>query len=106
MAAPREEIGCCIADFMAYYHPATTQKIVAVGQSDKFPAGLKTLILELTALVTAHDEKIWEVDLAGITAETLVDVLLMAWVFMRLQAICPMSISVPPALIKTDRLVK
>lgn len=73
MAAPREEIGCCIADSMAY-HPATTQKIVAIGQSDKFPAGLKTLILELTA----HDEKIWEVDLAGIAAETLVDVLLMA----------------------------
>ena len=44
MAAPREEIGCCIADSMAY-HPATTQKIVAIGQSDMFPAGLKTLIL-------------------------------------------------------------
>ncbi|SFM49144.1 SMP-30/gluconolactonase/LRE family protein [Nitrosomonas communis] len=91
MAAPREEIGCCIAGSIAF-NPAIAQKIVAVDQSEKFPTGLETLPLELpayddavflddgiTALVTAHDGKIWKVDLAGIVAEPLVDVPLMAW---------------------------
>ncbi len=91
MAAPREEIRCCIADSIAY-HPSTAQNIVAVDQSEKFPAGFETLPLELpayddaiflddgvTALVTAHDGKIWKIDLARNIAETLVDVPLMAW---------------------------
>ncbi|SDW12859.1 hypothetical protein [Nitrosomonas communis] len=50
MAAPREEICCCIADSMAY-HPATAQKIVVVDQSEKFPAGLETFLLELAAMM-------------------------------------------------------
>jgi hypothetical protein len=32
------------------YPSATAQKIVAVDQSEKFPAGLETLILELAGI--------------------------------------------------------
>lgn len=91
ISAPREEIRCCIAGTIAF-NPSIAQNIDAVDQSEKFSASLETLPLELpayddaifldngvTALVTAHDGKIWKIDLVNKAAEPLVDVPLMAW---------------------------
>jgi hypothetical protein len=90
-AAPREEIRCCVAGSITF-DPATVRATGAVDQSEAFIAGLETLPVDIpayddaifldegaTMLVTAHDGKIWKVDLAGNTAEPLVNVPLMAW---------------------------
>ena len=90
-AAPREEIRCCIADSITF-DPATVAATDAVDRSDEFAAGLEVLPLSLppyddaifidggtSALVTAHDGKIWRVDITANTAEPVADVPLMAW---------------------------
>lgn len=91
MAAPREEIRCCIADSVVF-DPSTVRETDAVDRSDEFAAGLEVLPLEFPAyddvillenetivLVTAHDGEIWRINLADKTAEPLVNVPLMAW---------------------------
>ncbi|SER54749.1 SMP-30/Gluconolaconase/LRE-like region-containing protein [Nitrosomonas sp. Nm51] len=90
-AAPRNEIGCCIADSVTF-DAATTELTDAVDQSSAFAAGIEEIVLDLpayddavflddgkTIYVTAHDGKIWRVDLAAHIAEPLVDAPLMAW---------------------------
>ena len=92
-AAPRDEIRCCIADSITF-DPATIEATDAVDQSDKFAEKLEVFSSKLlpyddavffdkgaTALVTAHDGKIWRVSIATntITAEPVADVPLMAW---------------------------
>lgn len=91
MAAPRAEIRCCVAGSMAF-DPSTVRDNDAVEESEGFAAGLETLPVALpayddaaflhggaSALVTAHDGKIWKVDLTAGSAEPFVDVPLMAW---------------------------
>lgn len=90
-AAPREEIDCCIADSIAF-DAATVRRTNAVDQSSVFAEKVEILALDLpayddaaflnngkTAYVTAHDGKIWHIDLAANTAAPLADVPLMAW---------------------------
>lgn len=90
-AAPREEIRCCIAESIAF-DPTTARLTGAVDRSAEFAAGLEALALDLPAyddavffdngakaLVTAHDGRIWMVDIASKTAEPFSDVPLMAW---------------------------
>ncbi len=90
-AAPRDEIRCCIADSIAF-DPATVRDTDVVDRSRDFAQALEVLTLNLppyddavfldggaTALVSAHDGKIWRVDIAANTAEPVVDVPLMAW---------------------------
>lgn len=91
VAAPREEIRCCIADSIVF-DPAVVQATDVVDQSEKFAAGLDVLPLGLPAyddavffedgkkaLVTGHDGKIWEADFTANVAQPFVDVPLMAW---------------------------
>ncbi len=90
-AAPRDEIRCCVADSMVF-DPATEEAINAVDRTAEFAAGLEVLSSNLppyddavfldggaTALVTAHDGRIWAVNVAENTAEPIADVPLMAW---------------------------
>lgn len=90
-AAPREEIRCCVAGAIVF-DPSTVRDTNAVDRSAEFAAGLEVLPSNLpayddavfldsgaTALVTAHDGKIWRVDIAANTAEPIADVPLMAW---------------------------
>lgn len=91
IAAPREEIRCCVAGSITI-NPATAQEMDAVDRSDDFASSLESISLELpayddavflregnVALVTAHDGKIWRVNLADNTAVPLADAPLMAW---------------------------
>jgi hypothetical protein len=90
-AAPRDEIRCCIADSIAF-DPNTIRDTDAVDRSGEFAERLEVLPSNLppyddavfldggaTALVTAHDGKIWMVDIAANSAEPVADVPLMAW---------------------------
>ena len=90
-AAPREEIRCCIAESIAF-DPTTITETDAVDRSTAFAVGLEVLPIALppyddaifldggtTALVTAHDGRIWRMDISAKTAKPLVDVPLMAW---------------------------
>ena len=69
IAAPREEIRCCVAGSITI-NPATAQEMDAVDRSDDFASSLESISLELpayddavflregnVALVTAHDGK-------------------------------------------------
>ncbi len=84
-AAPRPEIGCCIAESIAF-DPATEAAIAAVDHSADFAAGLEYFPSELphyddavfledgtTALVAAAGGKIWKVDLTTHAVEPFVD---------------------------------
>lgn len=90
-AAPRSEIGCCIADSIVI-DPATAEATAAVDRSNEFAASLESFDLDnpayddaifpdggSTALVTGHDGRIWRVDVAADIAEPVADVPLMAW---------------------------
>lgn len=90
-AAPRAEIRCCVAGSIQI-DPATEQATAAVDRSADFAAGLESFASDLpayddaafldggaTALVTAHDGKVWTLDPATLSAQPLVDVPLMAW---------------------------
>jgi hypothetical protein len=90
-AAPREEIRCCLAEPIVF-DPATVHLTDAVDRSEEFAAGLEVLPSNLPAyddavfldggakaLVTGHDGKIWQVDIAANTAEPFAEVPLMAW---------------------------
>jgi sugar lactone lactonase YvrE len=90
-AAPRDEIGCCVAEAIVI-DSTTGQATDAVDRSDEFAASLEVFPLDLpayddavfldegrTALATAHDGRIWRLDVAAMTAEPIADVPLMAW---------------------------
>ncbi|MDJ0608867.1 MAG: SMP-30/gluconolactonase/LRE family protein [Kiloniellales bacterium] len=90
-AAPRGEIGCCVADSIVI-DSATSEATAAVDRSADFAASLESFPSELpayddaifpgggtTALVTGHDGRIWRVDVAAAIAEPVADVPLMAW---------------------------
>jgi hypothetical protein len=89
-AAPRPEIGCCIAESVVF-DPATEKAIAAVDRSadfareiEHFPSDLPhmddAVILDggASALVTATDGRIWKVDLTTHAAEPFVDAPLLA----------------------------
>ena len=91
LAAPRPEIGCCIADSIGF-DGQTEAAVAAVDQSAAFAEARQLLPIELppyddavfqdggdTALVTGHDGHIWRLDLAGGQAEPVAEVPLMAW---------------------------
>lgn len=91
VAAPREEIACCVTGSIAF-DPATVRATDAVDRSAQFAADLESFPSDLPAyddavlmdggtkaLITAHDGQLWMLDLAANTAEPIVDVPLMAW---------------------------
>jgi hypothetical protein len=90
-AAPRPEIGNHIAGSVVF-DPSTANAVAAVEDSAGFAAGLEQIPSDVppyddavildrgaTALATAHDRRIWKIDLATHAAEPLVDASLMAW---------------------------
>jgi SMP-30/Gluconolactonase/LRE-like region len=90
-ASPRPEIRCCVADSISI-DPATARATLAVDRSADFAASLESFPSDLpayddaafvakgaAALVTAHDGRVWTVDVATLAAKPLADVPLMAW---------------------------
>ncbi len=91
VAAPRPEIRYFIAASIRFERTAA-EAVAAVDHSAAFAAGLEQLPSDLppyddlvilqggtTALATAHDGRIWKVDLATHAAEPFVDTSLKAW---------------------------
>jgi hypothetical protein len=90
-AAPRAEIRCCVVGSISI-DPATARAVLAVDRSADFAASIESFPSDLPAyddaafvdggaraLVTAHDGRVWTVDVAHMSAQPLVDVPLMAW---------------------------
>jgi hypothetical protein len=90
-AAPRPEIRHHIADSIVF-DSTSARAIAAVDHSAEFAAGVEHLVSEVpayddavflddggTALVTAHDGRIWKVNLSTFAAEPVADAPLMAW---------------------------
>ncbi len=90
-AAPRPEIRNHIAESIVF-DPSTARAVAAVDHSADFAAALEQIPSDLppyddavilaggaTALATAHDRRIWKLDLATHAAEPFVDASLMAW---------------------------
>lgn len=90
-AAPRPEIRNHVAESIVF-DPSTAAAVAAVDRSAEFAAGLERIPSDLppyddavildggaTALATAHDRRIWKVDLATHAAEPFVDAAMMAW---------------------------
>jgi hypothetical protein len=90
-AAPRPEIRNYVAESIVF-DPSTAEAVAAVDRSADFAAGLEQIPSDLppyddavildggaTALATAHDRRIWKIDLATHAAEPFVDASLMAW---------------------------
>jgi hypothetical protein len=91
VAAPRPEISCCIAESIVF-DPATAQAAAAVDRSADFASRMESFPSDLPAyddaafidggakaFVTAHDGRIWTLDVATLGAKPLADVPLMAW---------------------------
>lgn len=90
-AAPRAEIANHVVPSFDI-DPATAEAAAAVDRSAEFAAGLEQLTSDVppyddaividggsTALVTAHDGRLWAVDLNDHAAQPFADVPLMAW---------------------------